>query len=209
MLSPSKTRCPALLACRAACSASDWESGTHPLRKVRAKGWATPSNGWIGILVSHSSRIGRGKNGPPAMPEWQRKNSSLREVRESWRPFRCTDFTLTSISEARNPSNNLGLCMKYLRWTIVIFGVCFVCLSAIVPRVDSPETAYNETDAPVNLTTSLVAQPNLVTPTVHSVVIPREQHEGWEPVTAMHVVTLERGIRVSHSLLDLLCTLLC
>lgn len=143
-------------------------------------------------------------------PEWQLKNSSLREVRESWRPaFRCTDFTLTSISEARNSSSNLGLCMKYLRWTIVIFGVCFVCLSAIVPRVDSPETAYNETDAPVNLTTSLVAQPNLVTPTVHSVVIPREQHEGWEPVTAMHVVTLERGIRVSHSLLDLLCTLLC
>jgi hypothetical protein len=169
-------------------------------------------NGWICILAFHSFRTGRGKHGPPAMtgPEWQLKNSSLREVRESWRPaFRCTDFTLTSISEARNSSSNLGLCMKYLRWTIVIFGVCFVCLSAIVPRVDSPETAYNETDAPVNLTTSLAAQPNLVTPTVHSVVIPREQREGWEPVTAMHVVTLERGIRVSHSLLDLLCTLLC
>jgi hypothetical protein len=99
--------------------------------------------------------------------------------------------------------------MKYLRWTIVIFGVCFVSLSSIVPRVDSPETAYNETDAPVNLTTPLVTQPNLVTPTVHSVVIPREQRVWWEPVTAMCVVTLKRGIRVSHSLLDLLCTLLC
>jgi hypothetical protein len=95
--------------------------------------------------------------------------------------------------------------MKYLRWTIVIFGVCFVSLSSIVPRVDSPETVYNET----NFTTPLVARPNLVTPSVHSVVIPREQRGWWEPVPAMHVVTLKLGIRVSYSLLDLLCTLLC
>jgi hypothetical protein len=99
--------------------------------------------------------------------------------------------------------------MKYLRWTIIIFGVFFVSLSSIVPRVDSPETAYNEADTPVNLTTPLVARPNLVTPTVHSVVIPREQRAWWEPVTAMRVVTLKRGIRVSHSLLNLLCALLC
>jgi hypothetical protein len=99
--------------------------------------------------------------------------------------------------------------MKYLRWTIVIFGVCFVSLSSIVPPVDSPETAYNETDAPANLATPLVARPNLVTPAAHSVVIPREQQGWWEPVTAMQVVTLRLGIRVSHSLLDLLWTLLC
>jgi hypothetical protein len=99
--------------------------------------------------------------------------------------------------------------MKYLRWTIVIFGVCFVSLSSVVPRVDSPETAYNETDAPANLTTPLVALPILVAPTVHSVVTPREQRGWWEPVSAMHVVTLKLGIRVSHSLLNLLCTLLC
>jgi hypothetical protein len=99
--------------------------------------------------------------------------------------------------------------MKCLRWAIVIFGVCVIFLTSIVPRVDSPETAYNETDAPTNLTTPLVAQPNLVTPTVHSVVIPREER-GWrEPVTAMHVVRPKPGIRVSHSLLDLLCTLIC
>jgi hypothetical protein len=99
--------------------------------------------------------------------------------------------------------------MKYLRWTIVIFGVCFVCLSSIVPRVDSPETAYNETDAPANLATPAVAQPNPVTPTVHSVVIPREQRAWWEPVAATRLVTLKLKVRVSHSLLDLLCTLLC
>ena len=87
--------------------------------------------------------------------------------------------------------------MKCLRWAIVIFGVCVIFLTSIVPRVDSPETAYNETDAPT------------VTPTVHSVVIPREER-GWrEPVTAMHVVRPKPGIRVSHSLLDLLCTLIC
>ena len=99
--------------------------------------------------------------------------------------------------------------MRYLRWAIVIFGVCFVSLSSIIPRVDSPETAYDETDAPVNLTTPLVARPNLVTPTVHSVVIPREQRVWWEPVTAMDVARPKLGIRVSHSLLDLLCALLC
>jgi hypothetical protein len=99
--------------------------------------------------------------------------------------------------------------MKYLRWTIIIFGVCFVSLSSIVPRVDSPETAYNEADTPVNLTIPFVVRPTLVTPTVHSVVVPREQPVWREPVTATHVVTLELGIRVSRSLLDLLCTLLC
>jgi hypothetical protein len=99
--------------------------------------------------------------------------------------------------------------MKYLRWTIIIVGVLFVCLSSIVPRVDSPETAYNETDTPTNLTTPLVARPNLVTPTVDSVTLPQEQRVRWEPVAAIHRVTLKLGIRVSHSLLDLLCTLLC
>jgi hypothetical protein len=71
--------------------------------------------------------------------------------------------------------------MKCLRWAIVIFGVCVIFLTSIVPRVDSPETAYNETDAPTNLTTPLVAQPNLVTPTVHSVVIHAKSVGGENP----------------------------
>jgi hypothetical protein len=105
--------------------------------------------------------------------------------------------------------SNLGFCMKYIRWTIVIVGVWFVSMSSIVPRFDAPETAYNETDTPVNLTTPLVARTNLVMPAGHSVVISREQRVWREPGTTMFTVAPKPARRVSHSLLDLLCTLLC
>jgi hypothetical protein len=99
--------------------------------------------------------------------------------------------------------------MKYIRWTIVIMGVWFVSMSSIVPRFDAPETAYNETDTPVNLTTPIVARTNLVVPAGHSVVIPREQRVWREADTTLHGLSLKPALRVSHSLLDLLCTLLC
>jgi hypothetical protein len=99
--------------------------------------------------------------------------------------------------------------MKCLRWTIVIAAVLFVCLSSIIPRVDSPETAYNETNAPVNLTTPPVARTNVIVPAGHFVAIPREQRVSWEPGTTVHGVSLRPVKRVSHSLLDLHCSLLC
>jgi hypothetical protein len=98
--------------------------------------------------------------------------------------------------------------MKYLRWMIVILGI-FVCLSSIIPRVDAPETAYDETDAPVNVATPLVARTNVVMPAAHIVAISREQQVAWKSDTAMHIAMPKPVLRVSHSLLDLLCTLLC
>jgi hypothetical protein len=99
--------------------------------------------------------------------------------------------------------------VRRLRCAVVVFGIYFVALSSIVPRVDSPETAYDESDAPVNLTTPLVARTNLVMPTGHFVVIPREQRVSSERATARNVVTLRPGMCISHSLLTFLCTLLC
>jgi hypothetical protein len=75
--------------------------------------------------------------------------------------------------------------------------------------MDAPETAYNETDTPVNLTTPIVARTNLVMPTWHLVAIPREQRVWWKPGTAMYGVTLKPRMRASHSLLNLLCELRC
>ena len=91
---------------------------------------------------------------------------------------------------------------------IVILGI-FVCLSSIVPRVDAPETAYDETDAPVNLATPFVARTNIVVPAGQVVAMPREQQIASNSDTPVHVAMLKPGMRVSHSLLDLLCTLLC
>src|SRR5271154_7176025 len=99
--------------------------------------------------------------------------------------------------------------MKYIRWTIVIVGVWFVSMSSIVPRFDAPETAYNEADTPVNLTTPFVARTKLVMPAGHSVMMPREQRVWREADTTTYRVSLKPARRLSHSLLDLLCTLLC
>jgi hypothetical protein len=99
--------------------------------------------------------------------------------------------------------------MKLLRWTIVIVGVSFVFLVPIVPQVDAPETAYDETDTPINLTTPLVARTNFVGHTGHYVAIPREKRVRWTPGAAMYEVRLKPAMRTSHSLLNLLCKLLC
>jgi hypothetical protein len=101
-----------------------------------------------------------------------------------------------------------GFSMKYLRWTIVIVGVWFVSMSSVVPRFDAPETVYNEADTPVNLTTLFVAR-KLIMPAGHSAMIPREQRAWREPDTTTHAVSVRPARRVSHSVLDLLCTLLC
>ena len=103
----------------------------------------------------------------------------------------------------------LGVRMKVLRWAIVIVGVSFVSLALIVPKVDVSETAYNETDTPVNVTTPPVARTNSVVLTGHSVAIPREQRVWSEPGAATYGVTPRPRMRGVHSLLNLLCELLC
>jgi hypothetical protein len=104
---------------------------------------------------------------------------------------------------------DVGVPMRLLRWAIVIVGVSFVSLASIVPKVDAQETAYNETDTPVNLTTPFVARTSLVAPIGHAVAIPKEQRVWSTPGTAMYGVTLQPRMRASYSLLNLLCQLIC
>lgn len=99
--------------------------------------------------------------------------------------------------------------MKLLRWTIAILEISFVCFALIVPQVDDPATAFDETDSPVNVTAPLVARTNLVLPARHFVAIPGERLVRWKPCTSMYGLTPEPGIYSSHSLLYVLCMLLC
>jgi hypothetical protein len=95
--------------------------------------------------------------------------------------------------------------VKYLRSMIILLGITLVSITSMASRVDAPETAYNETDVPVNVTT---VRSNPVIPNRHIVIITRQQL--WcEPATAILAVTPKSDMRASHSLLNLLCKLLC
>jgi len=104
---------------------------------------------------------------------------------------------------------NWGFCVKQGRWIVVILGLLCVSLASVVPQLDVPDTAFNETDAPVNVTTPVVAQTNFAVPTAHPVIIPRKQLAWWSPSTMMHGIAPKPRMRASHSLLNLLCRLLC
>ena len=117
-------------------------------------------------------------------------------------------MTLTIKSETRSLFLTWGFSVKSLRWMIIFLGITFVSLSSMVSRVDAQETAYNETDVPVNVTTPFVVRSNLFIANRHIVIITRQQK--WcAPATAIFAVTPKPGMRASHSLLNLLCKLLC
>jgi hypothetical protein len=102
-----------------------------------------------------------------------------------------------------------GVIVKRLRW-IAILGLSFVSLVSIIPRVDAPETAFDETDTPVNLTIPLVVRAVFRVPAGHSSGIPRTQRVWCKPGTTMNRTTLKPMDRGgSRSLLNFLCTLLC
>lgn len=100
---------------------------------------------------------------------------------------------------------------------IVVIGIWLISFSSILPRVDDPETAYDETETPVNLTTflnlstvtSAATGANPATRVRHPVTISRGQRACWEAGTTIYAVTAKRGARVSRSRLNLLCALLC
>jgi hypothetical protein len=99
--------------------------------------------------------------------------------------------------------------VKRVCWTVVMLGLLCVSLASIVPAMDDPETAFNETETPINLTTPVNSRTNFVAPAGDPVVILEKQQAWWNPNTMMHGITLKPGMRSSHSLLNLLCKLLC
>ena len=103
----------------------------------------------------------------------------------------------------------LGRPVKCLRWIIVILGIGLISLTPIVPRPDTPETAYNESDTPVSLAKPVVIGRHLTMPSGKLRAIPKEQWGSWEPGIKTHEVALKPGMRDSHSRLSLLCKFLC
>jgi hypothetical protein len=98
--------------------------------------------------------------------------------------------------------------MKSVRWTIVVVAIAALFLAAAVPPVDISETAFDECDTPINQTTPVVMRTVFIVPTVQVDIIPfplplAQKH------SAMSHAPME-GIRGgSHSLLNLLCMLVC
>jgi len=102
--------------------------------------------------------------------------------------------------------------VKYLRGTIVVFGILLISVLSTAARVDDPETAYNETDTPVNATTSVsiarIATTNLIM-VERPVTIFRGQRECCDGSATMYAITVKRALPASYARLTLLCTLLC
>jgi len=122
-------------------------------------------------------------------------------------------FYVDKVNPPASRLRQLGvLSVKYLRWTIVVFGIFRISVLSIAAPVDDPATAYNETDTPVNLTISVsitrIARPNLIMGE-HPVTISRGQRECCDGSPTMYAITAKRALPVSYSPLNLLCTLLC
>jgi hypothetical protein len=100
--------------------------------------------------------------------------------------------------------------VKRLRWVSVLFLLGTAICVSVIPRVDSPETAFNEADAPVNLApparlgirvTPLTVDPITVLPT-----LPPDRPATVGTLVLQPAHASRQCPR--HSLQSLLCTLL-
>ncbi len=101
--------------------------------------------------------------------------------------------------------------MKQLRSISVLFLLVAAVFVSVVPRADSPDTTFNEADAPVNLAPPARLGSLVVLPAVDPVAV-TPAVSSFCPACAVSSVVLERPAtpRQSHrhSLQSLLCTLL-
>ncbi len=106
----------------------------------------------------------------------------------------------------------LGVCVvKLLRWLLILFLLAASVCVSVIPRVDLPETKFNEADAPVNLAPPLQLRTQAIVPVVDSnVILPTlpAYCAGcvFSARTADRATAPSQGHR--RSLLNLLCTLL-
>ncbi len=101
--------------------------------------------------------------------------------------------------------------VKVLRWISVAVLLGAAVFTSVVPRVDLPETAFNESDAPVNLVIPVRPSFSLAPPVVDPVaVLPMPRFHGL--AVTFPGLTLSPSVVTSqrhrHSLQNLLCTLL-
>jgi len=95
-------------------------------------------------------------------------------------------------------------CMRWWRWTLLIFELCLFALILILPQVDLPDFTLRGCAAPVVAKSALSSAPVLSTVAAPvQVLLPQYVREiRNEPIG--HAVHLKPS-----SLLSLLCTLLC
>lgn len=101
--------------------------------------------------------------------------------------------------------------MRRFRWLLLAAELVMLVMVSVVPPVDLPRTAFNETDTPINqATVPVVLSCRLALSGLHmaavAVTVPiRSQSAPFAVVTGFHRTTSPR----SSSLLALLCSFLC
>ena len=98
----------------------------------------------------------------------------------------------------------MGFVMKRWRWALLVFELFLFALILVLPQVDLPDFAFHRGSAPIVAKSKLSSSPLLVI--VATPVQPRSLQETGRAEN-QHIARVF-GFR-THSLLSLLCTLLC
>ena len=101
--------------------------------------------------------------------------------------------------------------LKHSRWILVLFLLGAVVGVSAAPRVDLPETAFNEADAPVNLAPPLRSGTPIIAPTLNPIVVspaPVLHYSGCVVEGLLRAPALLPVQRHRVSLQYLLCTFL-
>ena len=101
--------------------------------------------------------------------------------------------------------------MKRLRTILVLFLLSATVGAFAMPRVDRPDTAFNEADAPINLARPVGPSIRVAPPVVDPIVVlPTLQFHSAVGIVSSPLLEFAAVPRPrhQHSLPDLLCTLL-
>ena len=102
--------------------------------------------------------------------------------------------------------------MKRLAGTVAQLGMLLVFLSSMALPIDDPETAYNESDAPMTFASPAALNTvgaNQLLEVSNSSTVFREQRVGRDNDATTHAMNSEHGIRRSNPQITLLSTLRC
>ena len=103
--------------------------------------------------------------------------------------------------------------MKRLHYTLAALEVCMVLVLSMARPIDDPETAYDESETPINFATPLAIDPsadaNPLVDAVGLVTVIRRQELSRANNSVEFATMLRDTTSVSDSRLKLLCMLIC
>jgi hypothetical protein len=119
-------------------------------------------------------------------------------------------ISLTTLSDLAIVLREMGGSVRHVAYVFVLLLLTAVVGVSAIPQTDRPETSYNEVDTPINQAPPVVQGIRFARPTRVAILVPRR---ALEERRTIEEPTLERPSlgtpsRHSHSLQDLLCTLL-